>query len=84
MTMRYVYLTPPLSTSEPRHLRQGSYQDLIGHLLDLLGLALDLVFQFNLPALYNLQPFHLVLQSLPAILYVRDTLTELSRRSFIL
>lgn len=51
--------------------RKASYQDLLGHLLDLLGLGLDLVLQFDLAALHDLQPFHLVLQSLPAVLWVQ-------------
>lgn len=53
------------------------YQNLLSHLLNLLGLALDLVFQLRLPTLHNLQPFHLVLQSLPAILRAQWTLSKM-------
>ena len=45
-----------------------SHQDLLRHLLDLLGFGLDVVLQLVLPALHHLQPLHLVLQGLPALL----------------
>lgn len=73
MTMSYVYLTPPLIMFAPHKSKKVGYQDLFSHLLDLLGLALDLVFQFSLPALHDLQPFHLVLESLPTILHAQWT-----------
>lgn len=78
MTMSCVHLTPPMIILAPRKQRKLGYQNLIGHLLNLLGLALDLVFQLSLPTLHNLQPFHLVLQSLPAILHAQWTQVFLS------
>ena len=37
------------------------HQDLVSHLLDLLGFGLDVVLQLVLPALHHLQTLHLVL-----------------------
>lgn len=50
-----------------------SHQDLFSHLLDLLRLGLNVIFQFVLPPLHHLQPLYLVLQGLPALLLTRQT-----------
>lgn len=61
MTMSYVYLTPPLIIFSSHKTLNVGYQNFICHLLNLLALALDVILQFSLSALNNLQPFHLVL-----------------------
>lgn len=69
MTTSCVYLIPFLNILAPQIQWKVPYQNLICHLLNLLGLALKFIFEFSLPALDNLQPLHLVFKRLPSILH---------------
>lgn len=68
MSCRYVYPTPPLIILALHKKQKVCYQNLIRHLLNLMALALNLILEFSLTPLYDLQPFHLVLQGLPPVL----------------